>query len=496
MKQIVSKFTFKIYFALGVLLVIFNFNLNAQEKKVKETGEKPMSELVFEAKTIVCPSFMGFGVEWDPGVWRLADPKTTLSDADWELIIKRITWMKVPIVRMMMQTKWCYLDGGKFNFETPQMKLLYRHLDVCKKLGIKVILTDWGCEPKWLNVPGIENVGDPKYAKAIGTYMDHLVNKKGYSCIRYFVMVNEPNYEVKDFGRWKKGAEQVCAALAEHGLDKKISFMGSDESNDDNWHRQAVDQLQSKIGAYDFHRYAGENEVLSGQLYELIRTKWNYALAKDPQIKTKPMFIGEAGFSGGNAGSNPSHLDFNYGVKMADYAVQAVGAGSASVCAWMLEDSSHKDFTWGMWKNKEGGFVPKPWFYPWALLCRFFPAGSTIYSAAQIEPNSYPNAILKPCFSGISPTPTLRVLAAKSQHNKKVDWTYCLVNNGDKPTTITLKAHDSGAIKFNRYLNSKDSAPTGAGGLPISVGVVEGDLSVGVSVTCPAHAVMLLSTME
>lgn len=476
--------------------LIISLHLNAQDLKKKEKEEKPENNIMFEAKTIVCPYFLGFGVEWDPGVWRLADPTTTLSDTDWQLVEKRISWMKVPVVRMMMQTKWCYVDGTNFDFETPQMKLLYRHLDVCKKLGITVILTDWGCEPKWLSVPGIANVADPKYTHAIGAYMYHLLNVKGYNCIRYFVLVNEPNYEVGDFARWKKGVEQVNASFIELGLDKKVKLMGSDESNNDDWHRQAVDQLQNKLGAYDFHRYANEEEVLSGKFYELVRSKWNYAHSKDSKISTKPLVIGEAGFSGGAANNNPRHLDFVYGVRIADYAVQAVGAGSTTVCAWMLDDSSHKGFTWGMWRSKEEGFVVKPWFYSWALMTRFFPVGATIYSSANMEPNNYPNSILKPAFTGISPAPGLRALGAKLRRNNKLEWTFCLVNNGDKPHTVSLKALDGGPVKLNRYLYSKDSSPLGKDELPTSVGVIEGDLTLGVVVTCPPNAVCLVTTLE
>ena len=44
---------------------------------------------------------------------------------------------------------------GKFDWDRPEMKNIYRYLDVCQNQGITVILTDWGCEPGWLKVPGI-----------------------------------------------------------------------------------------------------------------------------------------------------------------------------------------------------------------------------------------------------------------------------------------------------------------------------------------------------
>lgn len=134
----------------------------------------------------------------------------------------------------------------------------------------------------------------------------------------------------------------------------------------------------------------------SGGLLEFYRAQWDCATKKDPGAKTKPMIVGEAGImsSGFSASNNVMHLDYNYGVLMADYAAQAVGAGSWGVSAWMLEDSSHKGFTWGRWKDKTGGFQLKPWFYTWSLLCRTVPAGSKTYVLKQL--------------------PDLRVLAASS----------------------------------------------------------------------------------
>lgn len=36
-----------------------------------------------------------------------------------------------------------------------------------------MFLTDWGCERSWNIAPGIRDTADPKYAKTIGTYLDH-----------------------------------------------------------------------------------------------------------------------------------------------------------------------------------------------------------------------------------------------------------------------------------------------------------------------------------
>jgi hypothetical protein len=434
--------------------------------------------LTVDTNAVACRSFMGFGVEWDPGFWHDWNVKSGVTEADWDLVVKRIAWMKIPVVRMMMQVKWCRDGQGKFDWDRAEMKNVYRYLDVCQKQHITVILTDWGCEPGWLKVPDIADVGDPKYAAAIGAYADHLLNRKGYTCIRYFVMVNEPNFEVRDFSRWKKGVEQVWAEFTGRGLDKKVVFMGSDESNDEGWHRNAVDQLQNVLGAYDIHRYAPTDQVRSGGLLDFYRAQWDYVLRKDPRAKTKPLIVGEAGImSGGfSASNNGMHLDYNYGVLMADYAVQAAGAGSWCVSAWMLDDSSHKDFTWGMWKNKAGGFALKPWFYPWALLCRYVPAGSTVYQ--------------------LKAGPDLRGLAVHSAAKDADGWTFCLVNRSDKPKVVKVRVPDAKRGTFRRYLYSKEKAAADKDGFPVPVEEKAANLSAGVEVDCPAQAACFLTSIR
>jgi len=150
---------------------------------------------------------------------------------------------------------------------------LYRHLDVCEALGTTVLLCDWGLMPEWLRVPGIADVADPLYAESIGAYLDHLIHTREYRCLRYFIMVNEPNWEVKDFALWRRGLEQVAAELKRRGLDRQIQIAGSDEAHaqDDDWHFQAVDQLK-----------AGESKAVEFKLgfdsFKLMNIRYNWVV--------------------------------------------------------------------------------------------------------------------------------------------------------------------------------------------------------------------------
>lgn len=440
---------------------------------------------------------LGFGGEWDPGFWQPFNIEAGVTEAEWRVVMERLRWMRPAFVRMMMQTKWCYRDGADFDWETAEMKSLYRHLDFCQQEGIAVILTDWGCEPAWLKTPGIVDVGDPKYAAAIGGYMAHLLNTKGYRCIRYFVMVNEPNLEVKNWERWKQGFTQVADEFQRRGISPAVQMVGSDESGNERWHRNAVDQLRERIGVFDLHRYTTLEELSSGRLQQLLAGEWAYARRQDSRDGPPGVtMVGEAGmFSEGfSSSNNPLHEKYEYGVYMADYAVQALNAGSSGISAWMFDDSSHKGFTWGMWRDKAGGQKLKPWFYTWALLCRTVPQNAAIY------------ALLTDA-DAAAPTGGVRGFAALfSRNSARADgaqvwgWSACLVNRSDRAQAVRLQFpadfSKAGGHPVQVYAYSPAQQTADEQGFPTPVVTLSGDLAQGCDLQLPANSVVIATTVR
>ena len=427
--------------------------------------------IVVNPNDIVTSNFLGFGAEWDTYGYDQAG----ITEQDFALIRQRVEWMHLPISRIMMQCKYCYKGDGKYDMNSPSMKALCRNLDVCQQLGTTVFLTDWGIEKTWEAILGVTKVDDPKYAEIIGTYMDYLIKTRGYTCIKYFIMVNEPNLEIVDWNRWKQGVMNVSAELKKRGLDKMVQLAGSDESDNEKWHLMAVDQLKNVLGAYDVHRYVETPLIKSGSVYDWFKSLREYALKNDPGAKNKPIIVGEAGprTSGSGAAGNPLNLEYANGVLMADYAAQAANAGAAAVSAWMLDDNSHNDFNWGMWKSKAKGMGLKPWFYTWSLLCRYFPSGSQILTTPIISPDA-------------------RILVA---HKKKA-WTFCIVNESTKPLTLHLSVSKGpSSVTFRRYAYTPSSAKSDAHGFPVPQDKVTWNLSQGGEIVCEGNSVVLLTSM-
>ena len=425
------------------------------------------------------PRFLGFGAEWDPyysSNEREWPHYSEVSDEDWRKIVDRIKFMRLPLVRMMMLVRWCYRPDGSFEWQSPPMQHLYRQLEVCERQGIDVILCDWGCE-SWTRAPGIKNLADPAYASAIGAYMDHLIREKEYSCIKYFVLVNEPNNEAKGgWERWKRGVQNVSAELDRRGLGDDVTFLGTDAAQGPmEWHARGVDELPNLLEGYDFHLYARGEMVRNGELGAYFHRRWDYSRRNDPAGPTKACILGEAGLMNGSASHNNDIDTYYYGLAIADYAVQAARAETSAICAWMLDDNSHLGFNWGMWSSSKKGLTLRPWFYTWSLLTRSFPPGSVIYRCQE-------------------PSDSVRILAARVPGEQE-NWSFCVVNRGAEPVVAPIDVLGKETVVCDRYVYSHHRRKTNEKGFPVPVSRRKIDLEGRLEIRCPGEAVVILTSL-
>ncbi|WP_126552442.1 hypothetical protein [Dictyobacter kobayashii] len=99
--------------------------------------------------------------------------------------------------------------------------------------------------------------------------------------------------------------------------------------------------------------------------------------------------------------------------------MQLARAGVSGGSAWDLDDAMHNK-VWGMW-NILKDTPPRPWFYSWSLLCKYFPSNATIYRPANPS--------------------NMRVLAAHlpgTDGQDSAHWSVLLVNRNDRATNIAL----------------------------------------------------------
>ncbi|MDR2003150.1 MAG: hypothetical protein LBQ74_08995 [Prevotella sp.] len=479
----------KILIAASILLTLF---CSCGEKHpVLEISTQPVST-----------GFLGNGVEWS------AYPHGDSPDAEWgylmtdeklERVCKRLDYMKPRIVRLMDVAGWRYFKGvdSKGNpildFECAEVKMACKLLDYCQKNSITVLIGDYGVPGFWGYAGKIDRVDDPRYVNMTVKYISYLVKDKGYDCIKYYIITNEPNGTWActngDWDQWRKGVEMFVDGFRKANLNVEISAPDVVEMSDNphskytgrQWVEQSVIQMDSIIGNYNIHCYADAYMVRDGDFQ-----KHYEEVAKILKPTDKPFIFGEIGvlYKTGELGkeyekllpqkpfaSEDSQLhvyDYVYGIDATDALIQSMKAGFHGASAWMLDDAMHTigDLgdknqlkVWGFWNSlgtdllgdaKEENI--RPWFFTWSLMCRYFTPGMDIFN--PVNETSFPN---------------LRVVAGKDGKGS----TIALINASDSAYTFTLKMDIAGAEPFSIYTYSESGYKIDENSFPVAEGVTE-----------------------
>ncbi|MCL1934649.1 MAG: hypothetical protein FWF53_12655 [Candidatus Azobacteroides sp.] len=376
-----------------------------------------------ELKVTVSPEpastrYIGNGVEWDPydeaESWDAA-----LSESDWQKLFERLDFMQPAYVRCMINSPYRYYDPatGKYD-KTRNIQSISRLLQYCTDRNITVVYGEY-------NPPTRSMKDAQEWIDMSVDYLNYLVNELGFNCIKYFVIFNEPDGDWAstdgDYELWKSMLFRFHDKMSQYpGLKEKVQFAGPDVVMEyknsrslydaKGWLRQTAQDADSLIGVYDIHAYPGQSEVRKGDYAGILS---GYKQLVPPN---KKIILGEAGFKYWREadsllmkeynrrleghpftkGSDANMLVYDtfYGLDMALLCIEVMNGGFSGAAAWMLDDAMHSNGDsgkpediklWGMW-NILGEEVfhdatqeeIRPWYYAWSLLCRYFPAGSTI----------------------------------------------------------------------------------------------------------------------
>lgn len=460
---------------------------------------------------IVNAYFSGNGIQW--GGYDMVETWTgnaTLSESDWDKLFTRIRFMRPPLVRIMVAPGWNYIVDGQYAPEKSN-PVLCKMLDFCQQEDIRVIFGEWGHE-------GGTSINQEWLQNAVN-FLDWLINTKGFTCIHYYNMVNEPNGDwssIKgNYPLWLSLMQQFHAKLVQKGLDSKVVLIGPDVAVWNiglvSWVDNTVSDLNGKVTAYDIHTYPTETEVRDGS-YRLMTEKYRKAVPAG-----KEMLMGELGFKYKAASElgqqnlqriasdkyasddcNMFVYDAFYAIDIADALIQNMIAGYGGNVLWNLDDAmysvggytSTKLKRWGFWnilgaekfENAADEDI-RPWFYTASLLCRYFPRGAKIHSVTL--PDKY----------------GLRAVAGEYNGG----YTIAIVNSHRVSYTINLKMENGKALdnmKVYKYLSgegSEFSAKTDEDGFALPNMVEEKvDFTNGksVSVSVPAQSFYLMTNVE
>ncbi|MDO5980084.1 hypothetical protein [Flavivirga spongiicola] len=443
---------------------------------------------------IINESYIGNGAQWDAYPNAYKNWNSPLSEADWAKLALRLDYMKPKLMRVIIDAGANYAGNGGYE---PELNLepLARILQYCTNNNITVMFGDWGGNLVDPNTNTINEINLTNAAK----FVDYLVNTKGFSCIKYYNMINEPNGSWSsnngNYDLWVNAVNYFYQQMETLGVTDKVKIVGPDiaiwTTNEVPWIQNAARDIgDEKIGLYDIHTYPGQIHVNSKDYSSILESY----IEKVPP--GKKMVMGELGFKydpnvdaslhrgnieraeadpfASNTDSNMYVKDFFYGVDMADASMQIVNAGYSGIVVWMLDDAMHntgggngKDLkTWGFWnilgEELFGGAAEeeiRPWFYTYALLTRYMQDGVKVLKVD---------------------IPNKRGLNAIAITNGN-EYAIAIVNSGFLTYTVDVK-FDAGTTLNNikQFIYEDDNRPIDGNGFPVPTSTgLSLDLSAG-----------------
>lgn len=388
----------EIYFAILCLMVLWS-----------GCAAPPQAVVTVDTNVVISDGYIGNGAQWDPYQLDYGKGRLEISEADWKKMYARLDFMRPQFIRVMTNTTSVMKDG-KLEPERG-LEHLSHILDYCQSRGVTVMFGDWGGGM----VDARSNSIHEKNLHAAAEYARFLIDERGYSCIKYYNMVNEPNgyWSSTDgnYSLWARAIRCFHNELERLNLTDKLSVVGPDaaiwKAEEAWWVDSCATHLQEEIGLYDIHTYPSKSTVNSGAYTDIISAYKRFVPAD------KKIVMGEIGFkfvepadslyqqenlrraaAKPYASMDDSQMfvyDYMYGTDMADALFQTVNAGFSGSIVWMLDDAMHakeapdKLKVWGFWNIfgdeyfGAGEEEVRPWFYAWSLLTRYMPAGAKVY---------------------------------------------------------------------------------------------------------------------
>jgi hypothetical protein len=427
------------YFILIAVMTVCNQCTNPQELS---------SVYIFDEA--VSDGYIGNGAEWDPYQLNYGQGRMDISDADRQKIYDRLDFMQPRLMRVMINTT-SFVRDGKLLPET-NIDHISWILDYCQSHDVTVIFGDWGGRI----VNARERTVNSDLIAFAAQYADYLINEKGFTCIRHYNLINEPNGDWSaahgDYPLWAKAMRMLHREFEKLGLTDKLSLVGPDvaiwTADEAWWVDSCAMQMNDAIGLYDIHTYPSKSTVNSGEYTDIINAY------REKVSAGKKIVMGEIGLkfvtaedsalnrenirrarSKPYASLDDSQMfvyDYVYGIDMADALFQTANAGYSGSVVWMLDDAMHskeapdKLKVWGFWNIFGDEFfgadeeTVRPWYYAWSLLCRNMPAGCSIMKTET------------------SGNTSVKSVAVEKDNNRM----FALVNVSKEPKTVTVQ-HES-----------------------------------------------------
>lgn len=475
-----------------------NMNDNKQSK-----DENNKSHIVSDGYTEITlfdksgENTYGISVELDPHFLSQNIFKGLVDEKDWEIVEQRVAKMEISRFRVMILPSWiepfndngdsAVIDWNNLATESREMKSLCKVLDLAEKNGIDVNLTLWGaennvalCDDDTMNsIRGggghflakgnnssnwIIAARDPEeMAENFSIYIQYLVNKKGYTCIKEITPINEPDWsylmnDKVEFENYKNLCLAIDARFKKDGIRDKVKFNLSDNTdNAVSWLEKTVTNLNDIADMYNSHTYIFGYDTTNTAMRE-----WEIENLNNTRGTGKKHVVGEFGSNQNTGSSRQSDIDtYERGVLMTRQALNFYNAGAAGVSYWVLfdqyysrTDSYDSMMQLGLWKSTKKSYFPdksyydtvkedyevRDQYYAYALLSKYVKRGADVY---PIECGD-------------------EFVAGTAFKNSNGKWVYVFANGSEKNQKFAIYNPDNFAT-FDKFVYEKSGLPSNDG---------------------------------
>lgn len=451
----------------------------------------------------------GIGAELDPHFFSycVGHAEHPASEKDWDIVVDRVKHLRLQMFRVMVQPQWFepfnddndpdHINWNGLDFDTPEMKSLYRVLDLAQQNGINVLLVSWGCPrksfladghstfPSWIVGPKNE----AEYAENLSILIQHLVIKKGYTCIKEITPYNEPNLFYFMDGKvsvdsYISMCKKLDAKFKSDNIRSLVDFNLVDESGGYDFLKKCADELHDEADLMNSHMYTFGYGTPNQDILNYEEKNRNTVPGRLPH------FIGEFGSNQVKGAYLQSDIDeYLRGVLIVRLMLNVFNAGASGMSYWSLFDEYYyKNAPYdeglmktGLWRYKKSSYAGsefyhhiqedfqlRPQYFAYGLMTNHVKPGAAIYPVKTGKEN----------------------VAASAFRNQDGKWVYVIANEQSDKLKISLfnNFQKKGVFDVFQYIEKDLSG--GNEMIGASGSVVQNGRALPIEV--PARSVVLL----